>query len=217
MQVSPNGLLLIRVRYGIIIVQVQCAGCDRKVPIFQVLMRLKLTTYKNCSGKNMKFKNLSLALAFALSAGGALAQTHAFDYSFSLVDGSVVSGEFSGIATGNTISNLSNASAFLDGISIFGSGPVTIDAFNAGNATVSFDGMANNFYFHQVSGGDYVIGANVGYSGVCDGRIGCNHLESAKWSVTQVATVPEPETYAMLLAGLGLIGAAVKRRKAKQG
>ena len=28
--------------------------------------------------------------------------------------------------------------------------------------------------------------------------------------------VPEPETYAMLLAGLGLIGTVVKRRKVKQ-
>lgn len=35
-------------------------------------------------------------------------------------------------------------------------------------------------------------------------------------TATLVASVPEPETYAMLLAGLGLIGAAVKRRKAKQ-
>jgi hypothetical protein len=32
---------------------------------------------------------------------------------------------------------------------------------------------------------------------------------------TPVASVPEPETYAMLLAGLGMIGAAVKRRKTK--
>jgi hypothetical protein len=31
-----------------------------------------------------------------------------------------------------------------------------------------------------------------------------------------VSTVPEPESYAMLLAGLGLIGAVVKRRKATQ-
>lgn len=31
-----------------------------------------------------------------------------------------------------------------------------------------------------------------------------------------VAPVPEPETYAMLLAGLGLIGAVAKRRKVKQ-
>jgi hypothetical protein len=30
------------------------------------------------------------------------------------------------------------------------------------------------------------------------------------------AAVPEPETYALLLAGLGLMGAVVKRRKAKQ-
>ena len=30
----------------------------------------------------------------------------------------------------------------------------------------------------------------------------------------QVAAVPEPETYAMLLAGLGVVGFAVKRRRA---
>ncbi len=36
-------------------------------------------------------------------------------------------------------------------------------------------------------------------------------------AVTEVtAAVPEPETYAMLLAGLGLVGASTRRRKAKQ-
>jgi hypothetical protein len=31
-----------------------------------------------------------------------------------------------------------------------------------------------------------------------------------------VTVVPEPETYAMMLAGLGLMGAITRRRKAKQ-
>jgi hypothetical protein len=35
-------------------------------------------------------------------------------------------------------------------------------------------------------------------------------------SLQLISPVPEPETYAMLLAGLGLVGAALKRRKAKQ-
>lgn len=35
-------------------------------------------------------------------------------------------------------------------------------------------------------------------------------------SVGNVSAVPEPESYAMLLAGLGLVGLMVKRRKAKQ-
>jgi len=42
---------------------------------------------------------------------------------------------------------------------------------------------------------------------------------STSWGAQDVvmfSAVPEPETYAMLLAGLGLIGATVKRRKAKQ-
>ncbi len=30
-----------------------------------------------------------------------------------------------------------------------------------------------------------------------------------------VSAVPEPETYAMLLAGLGLVGAIARRRKSK--
>jgi hypothetical protein len=33
------------------------------------------------------------------------------------------------------------------------------------------------------------------------------------FTLTQVPTIPEPETYAMLLAGLGLIGFIARRRK----
>jgi hypothetical protein len=41
-------------------------------------------------------------------------------------------------------------------------------------------------------------------------------VEVGVWAVRTVTAVPEPQTYAMLLTGLGLIGATVLRRKNKQ-
>jgi hypothetical protein len=51
----------------------------------------------------------------------------------------------------------------------------------------------------------------VGNFGLLDG-IGDNAAGFAPASA-----VPEPESYAMLLAGLGMIGTIIRRRKAKQG
>ncbi|MDT7519546.1 FxDxF family PEP-CTERM protein [Rhodoferax sp. TBRC 17660] len=62
-----------------------------------------------------------------------------------------------------------------------------------GTPTLSFD--ADNLYVNwqgqSFNGGDVVFSVNV-------------------------APVPEPETYAMMLAGLGLLGAAARHRKQKQ-
>jgi hypothetical protein len=40
--------------------------------------------------------------------------------------------------------------------------------------------------------------------------------QTATFTLTQVPTIPEPETYAMLLAGLALMGGIIKRRGNKQ-
>ncbi len=68
----------------------------------------------------------------------------------------------------------------------------------------AFDSTAINSTFSHLSAGDYyyqVTGAVMGNKG------GGYQLFS------EVSPVPEPETYAMLLAGLGLVGFMVRRRK----
>ncbi|MES2949588.1 MAG: PEP-CTERM sorting domain-containing protein [Pseudomonadota bacterium] len=55
-----------------------------------------------------------------------------------------------------------------------------------------------------------------------DNSWGTAQLNQATWDTNQtltinaVSAVPEPESYAMLLAGLGLMGAVARRRKSKQ-
>ena len=68
----------------------------------------------------------------------------------------------------------------------------------------AFDSTAVNSTFSSLLAGDYyyqVTGAVIGNKG------GGYQLFS------EVSPVPEPETYAMLLAGLGLVGFMVRRRK----
>ena len=59
-------------------------------------------------------------------------------------------------------------------------------------------------------------GTNTAYSAyVQDNAIGAQYTNYA-YRVTDIAApVPEPETYAMLLAGLGLMGGIARRRKQK--
>jgi hypothetical protein len=95
------------------------------------------------------------------------------------------------------------------------------------NGKVTFDSSAllgeeMNFYslwaYAATGGTSTAAGLQqfVCLSGACD----ANDM-AAKWSFAAdgtlsyaVAAVPEPETYALLLAGLGLVGAVARRRKA---
>ena len=49
-----------------------------------------------------------------------------------------------------------------------------------------------------------------------DGSFGTANLVQQDWTLNQdlvIGAVPEPETYVMLLAGLGLLGFAARRRQ----
>lgn len=69
--------------------------------------------------------------------------------------------------------------------------------FPPNNGIISFDKVTSNFEITELDTSD-----------------ASGELDGASIFYLRVTPVPEPETYAMLLAGLGLVITAVKRRKA---
>jgi hypothetical protein len=104
----------------------------------------------------------------------------------------------------DTAQNLTSFSAQLDNsqFGIYNASFIFLDALGKTLSTVNFDSYGN-------PGAVISSGALNGVSGVVlsGGKLYDNI------NISTVAPVPEPETYALLLAGLGLLGVANRRRK----
>jgi hypothetical protein len=68
--------------------------------------------------------------------------------------------------------------------------------------------VSSNIDLPLISGGDYFFRVHEGVF---------NDIGSQSWQISMsgVTPVPEPETYAMMMAGLGLMGVVARRRKCK--
>lgn len=89
-----------------------------------------------------------------------------------------------------------------------------------GNADDVMFSPAAGFSFDVNSGGTFnaMAGAGAGlyaYAvlGTADGALGGQYALTSFVGEAVVAVVPEPETYALLLAGLGAVGAVARRRR----
>ena len=91
------------------------------------------------------------------------------------------------------------------------SGSILLNGANTGIPTNSF-GVLSNF---SLSSG-FVTGVNTLDFVVTDsGAPTALRVDDLAGTATAVSAVPEPETYALLLAGLGVLGFAARRRKQK--
>ena len=114
-------------------------------------------------------KKLIFMLGIVLtSVATSLAHARAiYGYSYTYGSGDVVTGSFTGDASGNLITNLSSITASLNSVVFNGSGHLygslwdkNASVFVSGAAVASFDGTQNNFLFSDVDTPDNSGGTN---------------------------------------------------------
>jgi hypothetical protein len=99
-----------------------------------------------------------------------------------------------------------------DGTGLFGFGITCPTCGNGGSGRFSDDIV---FHVSNATIADLISANSLGFVFVADILSGQTGRTGPVAAVAPVSVIPEPETYAMLLAGLGLLGFAARRRKLK--
>lgn len=137
--------------------------------------------------------------SFSNTVSGAFTDT----WTFNLGSQSVVAASLTNVEVsfgGFSFGGIKNLTAWLNNTQLFGP-----------NSTQTGDGVTTTL---QVKSGSATLPAGV-YSLVVSGTgvTGVSASYGGNIVAAPVTPVPEPETYAMLLAGLGVMGAIARRRK----
>ena len=150
----------------------------------------------------MKFKQLAIASAIALASTGSFAAYGDIVFTDSFA------GTFSSAGAGSILWNAGTlgAGAYNFEASVTSSGNISIN-----NGMFNSDGLGNLtskivYGTGAFGGGDMKVSFNF-LSGASPGG-------SYGGTLTITSAVPEPETYALMLAGLGVMGFIAMRRKA---
>ena len=87
------------------------------------------------------------------------------------------------------------------------------DIANPGHALANPDKRHSSLNNKMLNGKSDRFEAPADYLGFNNGNLGNSYKDDLAVGVNIVSVVPEPETWAMLLAGIGLIGISARRRR----
>ena len=167
----------------------------------------------------MKLKLFCAAVAMTISAAAANAATYVYVGSWQVDDGSYWADEPMAYTGQEAAALLFGGSADDYAISTLGSSLVTIDNLSwvstwggaCAGANPCGTKVAEDY---KVSTGGFYLNPGDTSAYVTDWAIGSQYTNYAfKITDSQPGAVPEPATWAMLIAGFGLIGAAMRRRR----
>jgi hypothetical protein len=163
-----------------------------------------------------------------LGAASAAAILSGASFSASAVSGSIIGAPYTGpfnsfsnlpigtISTFDPLSDLVGSLFAASTISFTSPYPftlnldsVTFTSASVGTLTGDLDPSGAGFSFHNVVAGNYVVKASGYLTPAAPPAVHELALIGASYTVT---AVPEPESYALFLAGLGIMGAIARRR-----
>lgn len=171
----------------------------------------------------MKFKLLALGAAFALAASTAFAQEAApIALTLTPTSANTLGTTFQSTVTGFFLDTFEFTPASLGGggtvsVSLMPlSGPVNFAAALLNGEGFGFmpESGATTFAFAaSITPGAPLELQVLGFAGDAEAFEGDTATYSSMITVQTVAAIPEPETYALMLAGLGVVGAIARRRR----
>jgi hypothetical protein len=173
----------------------------------------------------MKLKQIVLVIGLAFGAGAANADytylgSFTTNGSVAFADGSTAFISAPAWGTNPPVYSGLDAAALLFGGSSSSYIISTVNSASNPNGMAWYDGWGDHAGHEYAA--DYKLDlSGLGYNGCSVAGIPCTHSAYSAYitdgfsGTNYVYAVPEPETYALMLAGLGLMGVIARRRKSK--